>query len=284
MLTLLRWLRHGPLAFLGPLWLTMGRAYRSVARRIPGLTVRQYIGPYGPFLFLAEFTFSNFKDWGRAQNKGFRFCVEACRGKTCVVDIGAHIGLVAMPVASVLAEHGHLYAFEPAAANARVLRRHLALNCLDKVEVMEAVVGEGKETEAEFYESKGPHGQNSIVLKKKPALLDEFVKTRRPLISIDAFCARRGLRPEVIKIDAEGAEIGILRGAETTLRTCRPTVILSVHPREIELAGEDLKSLWLVLDNLDYEIREIDGSPAAKLRLDEYVVVPREAGQLPKTA
>jgi FkbM family methyltransferase len=286
MLKILRWLRHGPLAFLGPAWPAIGRRYRSAVRRIPGLTVKQKIGAYGPFRFISEFTFSKFEDWGSAHNKGFRYCVEACRGKTCVLDVGAHIGLVAMPIASVLGEGGRLYAFEPAAANARILRQHLALNGLHQVEVVETLVGEHDQKLVGFYESVGPHGQNSIVLKSKNALQSEwgdYIRTERAQVSLDAFCERLGLKPEVIKIDVEGAEINVLRGARALLRRSHPLIILSVHPREIVLAGGSLDALRKLLDELGYEIHDVNGLPVTELKLDEYVVVPRNMAQAHST-
>lgn len=278
MLKILRWLRHGPLAVLGPFWPALGRWYRAVARRIPGLSIQQRIGPYGPFRLVPEFSFSDFKNWGGAHNRGFRYCVEACRGKTCVLDVGAHIGLVTLPAASVLAPGGMLYAFEPAKPNARILRRHLALNKRDNVEVVEALVGERDLDRVPFYESAGPHGQNSVVLKGEQTLESEwgaYAETERRQISLDSYCGRHGLRPEVIKVDVEGAEVGVLRGARATIMDCRPLIILSVHPREISLAGESLEALQALLNELQYDVRDVDGQPVAEFRLDEYVVAPR---------
>ena len=278
MLKILRWLRHGPLAGLGPFWTKLGQGYRAAARRIPILSIQQRIGPYGPFRLVPEFSFSDFKNWGGAQNKGFRYCVEACRGKTCVFDVGAHIGLVSLPAASVLAAEGRLYAFEPAQANARILRQHVTLNKRNNVEVVEALVGEHDRDSVAFFESAGPHGQNSIVLKDKRTLASEwgeYTETTRRQISLDSYCGQKGLRPEVIKIDVEGAEVGVLRGARATIMSFRPLIILSVHPREIALAGESLGTLRSILEELEYDVRDVSGQPVAEFRLDEYVVAPR---------
>jgi FkbM family methyltransferase len=278
-LKILRSLRHGPLAALGPLWVRLGMIYRSVVHHVPGLSVSQYVGPYGPFRLSAEFAFSNFSNWGGAHNRGFRTCVEACRGKTCVLDVGAHIGLVTLPVSSVLGQRGTVHAFEAARANAELLRRHLKLNRIANADVIEALVGTEDREAVEFYESAGPHGQNSIVQKRKPAPDGEwsnFSWVRKPQLSIDSYCQRRGIAPQVIKIDVEGAEIGVLRGACETLRRSRPLIILSVHPREIALAGGSLENLRDLLDELDYDIRDTAGVPVREFKLDEYVVSPRE--------
>lgn len=275
----IRRLRHGPLAAFSPAWLFLGRHYRRWARLIPGLRVSQKIGRYGPFKLLPEFTFSNLEGWGSGHNKGFAACVEACRGKSCVLDVGAHVGFVALPIASVLLDNGRLYAFEPAEANVRVLRRHLALNGFNSVKVVPALVGETECEAVPFYESVGPHGQNSIVLKGENTLMSEaggYASVMRPQVSLDGFCQRAGLAPEVIKIDVEGAEVGVLRGARNILAQHRPILILSVHPREIVLAGESLDRLRAVVAEAGYEICDINENPVENLALDEYIVVPRE--------
>jgi FkbM family methyltransferase len=256
----------------------MGHAFRTIGRRIPGFTVKQNIGYYGPFNMVSEFAFSDFRNWGRAHNRAFNVCVDACRGKTCVFDVGAHIGLLALPAASVLAEGGRLFAFEPAKANAKILRRHLALNNVRNIEVVEALVGDSDRERVEFYESAGPHGQNSVILKSDRALASEwgdYSKTGKRQISLDSYCEHHGLRPQLIKIDVEGSEIGVLRGARSILKWDRPQIILSVHPREIALVGEKLCTLREMLDELDYDVRDVNGQPVAEFRLDEYVVTPR---------
>ena len=280
MLKFLRWLRHGPLAALGPLWVRLGTVYRRAVHYIPGLSVRQYVGPYGPFLLSAEFAFSNFANWGGAHNRGFRTCVEACRGKTCVLDVGAHIVSSPCRFRPSWGRAASSMRFEPARANVELLRRHLKSNRIANADVVEALVGVEDREEVYFYESAEPHGQNSIVQKRSPAAggeWNDFSWIRKPQLSIDSYCQRRGIAPEVIKIDVEGAEIGVLRGARETLRRSRPLVILSVHPREIALAGESLEILRDLLDELGYDIRDTAGLPVREFKLDEYVVSPREA-------
>jgi FkbM family methyltransferase len=276
----IRRLRHGPLAALDRIWLPLGRFYRRIARNFPALSVAQKIGPYGPYRLSSEFTFSNLGHWGGAHNKGFTTCIEACRGKKCVFDVGAHVGFVALPVASVMSKDGHLIAFEPAVANIAMLRRHLALNGFGSVEVVEALVGESDRDGVPFFESVGPHGQNSIVLKSGNALKSEmggYAQVMRRQVSLDSFCAKTRLIPEVIKIDVEGAELAVLRGARETLLRNRPLVILSIHPRELSLAGESVDCLRDEISNLNYDLLDIDGRQPKELKLDEYIMTPRAA-------
>lgn len=271
--TTLRQLRHGPLKRFGPLWSALGEVYQ-VGLRMTGSSrpAAHRIGGYGPFLLHGEFAFSDFENWGRGHNRGFASCIEACRGKQCVLDIGAHIGLIALPMSAVIAEGGRVYAFEPAAANLDRLRTHVALNGVSGIEVVDALVGDEDVDETRFFEQSQATGMNATVITKDPGA---FHETRRRQVTLDRFCDERRLKPEVVKIDVEGAEIGVLRGAAKMLRRCRPLVFLSVHPRHLALLGHTTGELEALVDDLGYEMREIDGTTPGNLRLDEYLVVPR---------
>jgi len=69
----------------------------------------------------------------------------------------------------------------------------------------------------------------------------------------------------------------VLRGARAVISNCRPLIILSVHPRQIALAGETLEALREILEEFYYEVRDVDGRPVSEFKLDEYVVAPRVA-------
>ncbi|MEW6593815.1 MAG: FkbM family methyltransferase [Thermodesulfobacteriota bacterium] len=239
------------------------------------------IGPYGPFRLDARFAFSDFAHWGEGHNDGFRDCVGACRGKRCVIDIGAHIGLVTLAASSVMADDGLLAAFEPAEANRRLLLRHLELNGLQgKVRVESALVGDEEQQSVPFFELDDATGMNTIA----PGVMDgKFRRVTRPQVSLDSYCASHGFRPEVIKIDVEGAELGVLRGARAVLERDRPLVFLSVHPQQIRSLGESPEELAELIRSLRYVCRHADGSPATDLAFHEYLLFPVEQTQRDET-
>ncbi|MBF0135072.1 MAG: FkbM family methyltransferase [Magnetococcus sp. DMHC-1] len=271
----LRHLRHGPLKRFAPFWRLAGSAYRWLQGRIGSRsTVASRIGPYGPFRLNGRFAFSNFEQWGERHNAGFQVCVEACRGRHCVLDVGAHIGLVAMPVASVLAPEGRVYAFEPAAANRQFLLGHLAANQITQVEVIPDLVGDCEKTGVRFHEMDGDAGMNSVVIKKD---LDAYQVTEKNQVTIDGFCRQRRIHPEVIKIDVEGYELFVLQGAKETLTTKRPLVFLSIHPGQIALLGQTTDAIVELLHALNYDILDpVDRSPVTHLEMNEYLLLPRE--------
>ena len=273
----LRRLRHGRLAHWSLAWKILGALHRAAVRALPfRAPVTMRIGPYGPFRLDSRFTFSNFENWGSGRNAAFQTCVELSAGARCVLDVGAHIGLVSLPVSSVLAGDGKVFAFEPARVNARILCRHVAINHANNIEIIENLIGEYDANDVAFYEQLIDSGLNSTAPGDGTK---KFVKTHRRQISLDSFCGANGARPDLIKIDTEGAEIGILRGARQTLMKYRPTIILSVHPEQIDRLGENLDDLAAMIVEMEYEFRDATGLECEPREPTEYILRPRPSAR-----
>ena len=230
----------------------------------------QRIGPYGPYKVDPYFAFSNFAAWGEGHNAGFEACVEACRGARCAFDVGAHIGLVTLPMSEAIGHDGRVVAFEPADANAAVLEQHVCMNGMTNVEVVRVLVGASVEESIAFYETDEPSGMNSVVSYKD----NEYRATRRSQVTIDSFCTERGLEPDVIKIDVEGAELDVLQGARATLGSLRPKVFLSVHPELLELRGQSESELRARIADFGYTFETANGAPVDEFVHGEYILEP----------
>lgn len=265
-------LRHGRLKRVRFIWSFLRPFYRAAIRFMPGLTVSKRIGKYGPYKLNRRFAFSNFEAWGGNHNRGFESCIEAARGMNCVIDIGAHIGLVSLPLSTVIASNGTVYAFEPASANGAYLNEHLSANNIANVEMVVDLVGDKELESVEFFESDDDSGMNTIA---ETGSRRGYGATQKRQITLDKFCKENNLKPQLIKIDTEGAEVGILKGATETLRTHQPTIYLSVHPRHIIELGSTVEELETLLADINYKVTDMDGNVVRPLELTEYIVSPK---------
>lgn len=139
------------------------------------------------------------------------------------------MGYYTLIASRLVGSSGKVFAFEPHPYNLRVLRKHLELNGLTNCIVIPAAISDqvGK---AKFAFGTGTgtgHLADAGEIEVETVRIDDLV-ARGEL-----------LPPNVIKIDVEGAEIKVLRGAFNTIQAYRPTIFLAAHsPFLLECANE----------------------------------------------
>ena len=73
--------------------------------------------------------------------------------------------------------------------------------------------------------------------------------------TLDAFCTDAGIdRVDLVKMDVDGAEPEILRGAEHLLQQHRPTMIIELAPYALERSGGSLANYVALLESLEYQL------------------------------
>ena len=91
-----------------------------------------------------------------------------------------------------------------------------------------------------------------------------------PVIRLDSYIANRGIESvKLIKIDAEGFELPILKGLEDFLRKsrCRPEIICEIAPRAYPLMGRSITELGDFMSEYGYVARDLlDGATPVKLQ------------------
>ncbi len=145
------------------------------------------------------------------------------------LDVGANVGAYAVVFGIWVGTAGQVFAFEPAAGARAGLEEHIALNGLrDHVHVVPAAVAD--RAGAAAFVSEGAQGTNHLAWNDAAAGAASTVEV--PTTTIDAFCAERRLRPKLIKIDVEGAELAVLRGARATIAAMPAdgAVFVELHP------------------------------------------------------
>lgn len=142
-----------------------------------------------------------------------------------VFDVGANIGYYTLLASKTVGAAGRVFAFEPFPRNISYLHRHLALNRVSNVAVVPAACSDGTGL-AMFEESPDcAEGRLSDAKTIGARAGLSLVAT----VTVDDVVRLTGIVPDVMKIDVEGAEARVLRGASATLAAARPTLILAVH-------------------------------------------------------
>ena len=202
-----------------------------------------------------------------------------------VFDVGASYGLYTLLAAARVGGAGRVRAFEPSASSVEALRAHIAMNHFDdRCDVVAAAVDERPGT-IDFHEPKADwlRGTNMMAslsqawVEARASFTDTEVETSRcRATTIDEYCADSSLSADLIKIDVEGAEGKVLRGAQAFLARRQGRILLEVHPFALESLGESVPSVLAQLDVAGWTYRELDGSsgPNELLRTTHFLCRP----------
>lgn len=226
----------------------LGRALRLPLRLIPpGTVVRVLRGRLRGKRWIAGS--SNHGCWlgtyEHAKRRAFERHVAA---GSVVLDIGSHVGFYALLASVLVGPGGRVFAFEPLPANLSYLRRHLELNRIDNVSVLECAVSDASGVSS-FREGANRH----------TGRIDPRGDLRVETVSLDELVAAGEVPlPDCIKVDVEGAEAPVLEGARATLERSRATVFLATHG-----AGRQRECRRL-LESLGYRIRSLDDDPVER--------------------
>jgi FkbM family methyltransferase len=154
-----------------------------------------------------------------------RFVKRLVRPGMTVLDIGAHHGLYTLLAAKLVGSRGKVIAFEPSPREYLRLAKHVRVNRCKNVEMESCAVG-NETGEADLYLVEGFRDWGNSL---RPPVVPESTRTVRvPVRKVDDVLAARGIEHvDFIKVDAEGAELGILQGAMRLLQTAPEPVILA---------------------------------------------------------
>ena len=156
-----------------------------------------------------------------------------------VIDVGANVGQMTLEMAHLVGPGGRVIAIEPGPGNLAVLRRHVEGNGFaERVTIVRAaccavhrgtmeleIPGENLVAVGSGFQLAGigiaPNPQDAALPSARLSV---------GTVSLDGLAAELGFKPAVLKIDVEGAEVEVLRGAGNLLRANRPAMSIGFHP------------------------------------------------------
>jgi len=130
-------------------------------------------------------------------------------------DVGANVGAIALALAKFIGIEGKVYAFEPGLPNLLRLKSNFKLNpeLLERVEIVPVGVGATAQ-KLWWSEERGNPGN---------ALLSNRGTQRARVVPLDEFVLEHAIdRVDFIKVDVEGMELEVMRGAVGLLRRWHP--------------------------------------------------------------
>jgi len=172
---------------------------------------------------------------GQYEQDEIRFVRGLLKRGDCAIDVGGHIGFFTMQMADTVGPEGRVYAFEPLDANADLLERSIAENGYgDRVRFQRAAAGAASGTATLTFPVETLNSGGAYLLRDGSAPLAGNRKKDVPVVALDSLDLRQPVR--VIKMDVEGAEPQVLRGAARILKDDKPVILSELHPTQLERA------------------------------------------------
>lgn len=179
-----------------------------------------------------------------------------------VIDVGANIGFYSVPIGRRLkALAGRLYAFEPIASNYRRLQEALALNDLTSVAtaVPSALADRSGDIEFHVQNEWGSSTGNAVMIGAANPVRPSDVTAR--VDTLDRYSAIHGLVAcRLVKIDVEGAELLVLRGAREFIGKMRPFIYYEYNEYWAKEFSYDHRAILEFAQPFAYEIFQLAGS------------------------
>ncbi len=198
--------------------------------------VRMRVEPRVSFLLdprdLVAVTILRTKEW---QPQVWEALSPALSEGAVLIDVGAHIGYFSIKGSVKVGSTGRVVAFEPNPETLALLRQNVAVNRAGNV-IVEPVACTDREQMLTLYAAPAINtGASSLARENADVSTGQSPKAYsvrgRP---IDDVIREVGLsRVDAIKIDVEGAEVMVLRGAADTLKRFHPKVVIEEVPSQL---------------------------------------------------
>lgn len=188
------------------------------------------------------------------------------------LDVGANVGYLSAFAAGIVGKRGQVHCFEPVPAYFDRLERLVELNPEHSILANCKAAGE-EPGSCTIYVTREP-GQNTMVLAYKSG--PEVISTLKvPVVRLDSYLAERNINSiSLVKIDAEGYELPILKGLRGFFDRSkqRPAIICEIAPRAYPLLGRKISELSDYMSSYGYGAYDlIDGETPVNLEAVEHV-------------
>ena len=269
MLRILRHIRHKRFSRFYVGWVFLGNFYRYILKIFNLNFVTTHKIQNKSIKLHANFAFSNFEYWGKQHNNLFNTYLKIAKTSKCFFDIGAHIGIVTIPVALNMKNSGQVYSFEPSKRNLYFLKYHIKKNNVKNVKIVDKIVSSKTMSNVRFYEASETTGMNSIIkINEKNVTTMKKMKS----ISLDDFCESEDLKPDILKVDIEGSEVDLLIGARKIISKHKPIIFLSYHAKHLKELGYKRNAMIKIIKELRYVAYDENHNKIEKFTNKEYIL------------
>jgi FkbM family methyltransferase len=170
-----------------------------------------------------------------------------------IADIGANVGFYTLEMARSVGPHGRILAFEPDPLTFKLLQERVTHAGVENVETYRVALGDTSRR-ASLYCNAYNRADNRLSRSHTESHVEVC---EVDVCRLDELLSSRELHIDALKIDVQGAEEQVLRGAEATLRRGIQWIWIEFSPVHLRASGSDPESFLQSLDALGMDIFEV---------------------------
>ncbi len=167
-----------------------------------------------------------------------------------LLDIGASTGCF-----TLLSRHHpnlEVYAFEPVELTYQVLKENIYLNALTtKAHAYQMAVSDYNGTGI-LHTIISDGGKGVSIVDGTPAWHKAVEDSEIEVVTIDSFCTLHNITPTMIKIDTEGQELSVLKGAAEIIEKYKPFILAEYSQENADQFGIAARDMIPMLENWGY--------------------------------
>lgn len=170
-----------------------------------------------------------------------------------IVDAGANIGFLSMNFAK-LCPQGFTYSFEPDSENYDYLSRNRDNNKFSNIALFKTALGE-QPGKGELYKLYDNNPGANRILADKPN--QQIVSETIEISVLDDFKKTGAIhKVDLLKIDVEGFEPFVLKGAKEIIQTWQPILFVELAEVNLRQQGYTAKKLIELIESFDYDVKD----------------------------
>lgn len=184
-------------------------------------------------------------------NPEFKFIKQLIKPGDIVFECGTHHGLTAMLLSKWVGTEGKIVSFEINQHNAAIALKNIELNNINNVILKEQGLGSQKGSQKIFNKSNSSVTPSNLV---SLGWLKNFIygTNEVEITTLDDYCATQSILPTFLKIDVEGYESEVLKGATKILKTL-PRLEIEIHTEILSRYDTSVKEIFELIDIEAYQ-------------------------------
>lgn len=210
---------------------------------------------------------------GKVHNSEIRlakFIINNLKPGNTFIDIGAHLGYFTLLASQVVMEEGRVFSYEASPNIFEILKKNTSAN--KNIFIFNNAVSD-KSGQTSFYEFPVLYSEYNTLHPEqfsKEHWFKKYPPEKRDIesITLDSIITDNSMKPDLIKIDAEGAEYKIIEGGINYLREFSPIIIMEYlipernnneHKKAVQLLKSiNYKSCIIGNEGIIFECKDIE--------------------------